>query len=199
MLNLIQLSTRVPRLTDAGFITWYRIAESINVSGVVLMVFLLITYVFLPVEKTRRHYLNVCLAVSILFLALGFVVPLAVQPPQCHDAITPNDMFSNMTCAWSGALIIAGGISIDIWIFIRVLSMHLQICWDTNPGKRFFYGAQAAGWLIAAALFAICITITGVSFRFGDACHVNPKDSLADFWGPLLGIAGASTLLQLST
>lgn len=41
--------------------------------------------------------------------------------------------------------------------------------------------------------------MTGVSFRFGDVCHVNAAHSLADFWGPLLAIAGAATLVQLST
>lgn len=132
-------------------------------------------------------------------MALGFVVPLAVQPEQCYDSITPNDMYSSLTCAFSGAFIIAGGLSIDVWVFIRALSMHLQICWDVLPGKKFFYAAQALGWGIIAVFFTVTITFTGVSFRFGDACHVNSLDSMKDFWGPLLAIAGISTVLQLAT
>ena len=77
--------------------------------------------------------------------------------------------------------------------------MHLQICWDVMPGKRFFYWAQGLGWTVAAGFFTATITVTGVSFRFGDVCHVNAAHSLADFWGPLLAIAGAATLLQLGT
>lgn len=77
--------------------------------------------------------------------------------------------------------------------------MHLQICWDIMPGKRFFYWAQGLGWTVAAGFFTATITVTGVSFRFGDVCHVNSSHSLADFWGPLLAIAGAATLLQLGT
>lgn len=77
--------------------------------------------------------------------------------------------------------------------------MHLQICWDIVPGNKFFYAAQALGWGVTAALFTVIITLTGVSFRFGDACHVNSKDSMKDFWGPLLAIAGASGLCQLAT
>lgn len=108
-------------------------------------------------------------------------------------------MYSSLTCAFSGAFIIAGGLSIAVWIFIRALSMHLQICWDVMPGKRFFYWAQGLGWTVAAAFFTATITVTGVSFRFGDVCHVNAAHSLPDFWGPLLAISGAATLVQLST
>jgi hypothetical protein len=77
--------------------------------------------------------------------------------------------------------------------------MHLQICWDVMPGKRFFYWAQGLGWTVAAAFFTSTITVTGVSFRFGDVCHVNSSDSMKDFWGPLLAIAGAATVVQLTT
>jgi hypothetical protein len=84
-------------------------------------------------------------------------------------------------------------------VFIRALSMHLQICWDVTPGKKFFYWAQGLGWSVAATFFTITITITGVSFRFGDVCHVNPAHSMSDFWGPLLAIAGAAMLIQVAT
>ena len=127
-------------------------------------------------------------------------------------------MYSSLTCAFSGAFIIAGGLSIDVWskcrvlqtiefllifspvpVFIRALSMHLQICWDVMPGKKFFYAAQILGWGIIAVFFTVTITFTGVSFRFGDACHVNSLDSMKDFWGPLLAIAGISALFQMAT
>lgn len=77
--------------------------------------------------------------------------------------------------------------------------MHLQICWDVVPGRKFFYLAQALGWGVIAALFTATVTFTGVSMRFGDACHVNSVHSMKNFWGPLLGIAAASTLTQLGT
>ncbi|KAI8940263.1 hypothetical protein NX059_003965 [Plenodomus lindquistii] len=77
--------------------------------------------------------------------------------------------------------------------------MHLQICWDVIPGEKFFYWAQGLGWAAVATFFTITITITGVSFRFGDVCHVNAVHSMADFWGPLLAIAGGATLLQIGT
>jgi hypothetical protein len=77
--------------------------------------------------------------------------------------------------------------------------MHLQICWDIIPGQWFFYTAQGLGWGIVATLFTVTITITGVSFRFGDTCHVNPNNSMADFWGPMLGISTAAALIQVLT
>nr|OQO20057.1 hypothetical protein B0A51_15686 [Rachicladosporium sp. CCFEE 5018] len=108
-------------------------------------------------------------------------------------------MYSSTTCAFSGAFIIAGGLCATMWIFIRALSMNLQICWDIVPGKKFFYLSQAFGWGIPAVLFAATMTVTGVSFRFGAACHVNHVSSMADFWGPLMAIAGAAGILQIAT
>lgn len=130
---------------------------------------------------------------------LGFIIPLAARPPPCYDEITPNDMYSNLTCAFSGAFVIAGGLTVAVWVFIRALSMHLQICWDAAPGKRFFYYAQGLGWGVIAVLFTATITLTGVSFRFGDACHVNSKNAMKDFWGPLLAIAALTMFLQVAT
>ena len=89
--------------------------------------------------------------------------------------------------------------SMAVWIFIRALSMHHQICWDVTPGKKFFYWAQGLGWSVAATFFTITITITGVSFRFGDVCHVNAEHSMKDFWGPLLAISGAAMVIQVAT
>jgi len=132
-------------------------------------------------------------------LQLGFVIPLGTQPEQCYDEITPNDMYSSLTCAFSGASLVSGGLSFAVWIFIRALSMHLQICWDVTPGKKFFYWAQGLGWFVVAAFFALTLTITGVSFRFGDVCHVNAKHSMSDLWAPLLAIAGGAVFLQGGT
>ncbi|KAK4994199.1 hypothetical protein LTR66_005713 [Elasticomyces elasticus] len=163
------------------------------------MTFMLISYVILPAHKTRSHYLSVCLIVAVLMITIGFIIPLGSEPQKCYDAITPNDMYSSSECAWSGAFIIAGGLCATTWVLIRALSMHLQICWDTVPGRKFFYASQALGWGIPAVLFTATLTVTGVSSRFGDACHVNHKKSMGDFWGPLLAFAGSAVILQLAT
>ncbi|KAF1812145.1 hypothetical protein P152DRAFT_397621 [Eremomyces bilateralis CBS 781.70] len=182
-----------------NFHSWSRATEVLSALSVAVSLFLLISYAALPAEKSRRHYLSVCLVIGIGLLELGFVVPLAAQPEQCFNEITPNDMYSSMTCAWSGAFIISGSLTTGMWIFIRTLSMHLQICWDVVPGKKFFYGSQALGWGLVSLFFVLTLVFTGVSFRFGDACHVNSEHSTKDFWGPMLGMAGASALLQIAT
>ncbi|KAI5375043.1 hypothetical protein J4E82_006343 [Alternaria postmessia] len=186
-------------LYPESFNTAYRVAEALNVAGLICLVILLITYPVLPADKTRRHYLSYCLIIAAILMALGFVIPFGAQPEQCYDEITPNDMYSSLTCAFSGAFLISGGMSMAVWIFIRALSMHLQICWDVTPGKKFFYWAQGLGWSVAATFFTITITITGVSFRFGDVCHVNAEHSMKDFWGPLLAISGAAMVIQVAT
>ena len=41
--------------------------------------------------------------------------------------------------------------------------------------------------------------LSGVSYRFGNTCHINHKLAAETFWGPLLAFAGAAVLLQFGT
>lgn len=66
---------------------------------------------------------------------MGFIIPLAAKPQQCADAITPNDMGSSRVCGLSGAFLIAGGWGAVLWVFLRALSLHVQICWQVAVGK----------------------------------------------------------------
>ena len=108
-------------------------------------------------------------------------------------------MQSDWTCAFSGAFLLFGGWTAVMWVFLRALSLHLQICWEVVPGKRFFYSALSLGWTIPAAGLALALSLTGVSYRFGNVCHINHKDSIQDFWGPLLAFSAAAMLLQFFT
>lgn len=127
----IEASLREPCLTcSLGFNAIDTAAGWVNVVGLVSLLFMLISYIVLPVQHTRSHYLSVCLIVAVMMINLGFVVPLGADPDQCFDEITPNDQYSSLTCAWSGAFIAAGGLSATSWVLIRAFSMHLQICWD---------------------------------------------------------------------
>lgn len=108
-------------------------------------------------------------------------------------------MYTSLTCAFSGAFLISGGLSFAVWVLIRALSMHLQICWDVTTGNKFFYWAQGLGWSVVAIFFTLTMTMTGVSFRFGDVCHVNAEHSMSVLWGPLLAIAGGAVLIQTGT
>jgi len=82
---------------------------------------------------------------------------------------------------------------------LRTVALHLQICWQQTLGKTFMYGALASGWGIPAIALTIALVFSGVSFRFGDTCHINHKNSLADFWIPLLVFAAITVIVQFGT
>lgn len=58
-------------LYPQDFGKWYRAAEALNVAGSVCMTFFLVSYVALPAEHTRRHYLNSCSIVAAMFLTVS--------------------------------------------------------------------------------------------------------------------------------
>ena len=108
-------------------------------------------------------------------------------------------MYSQRTCAVSGAFLLFGGWASVIWVFLRALFLHLQICWEINPSKGFFYSALGAGFGIPAIGLGVALGLTGVSYRFGSICHINHKNGLQDFWGPLLAFAALAAVLQFIT
>ncbi|KAK2060508.1 hypothetical protein LY76DRAFT_411588 [Colletotrichum caudatum] len=161
--------------------------------------FLLLSWAFLPVDKTYRHYLSICLTLAVLIMNLGFIVPLAAQPEQCYNEITPNSMNTSKVCGASGAFLLLGGWAGVMWVFLRSLSLHLQICWQVVVGRNFMIFAQATGWGIPLIGIVVALVFSGVSFRFGATCHINHKNSLADFWIPLLVFAGSTVIIQFAT
>jgi hypothetical protein len=86
-----------------------------------------------------------------------------------------------------------------MWVFLRALALHLQICWQIVIGKTFMWGALAIGWGIPAIGLTVAMVFSGVSFRFGDTCHINHDNSLGDLWIPLLIFAGVTVIIQFAT
>lgn len=130
---------------------------------------------------------------------MGFIIPLGAKPDQCFNNITPHDMHSDKTCALSGAFLLLGGWGAAMWICLRSVALHLQICWQVVLGKKFMWGSMAAGWGIPAVGLTIALSLSGVSYRFGTTCHINHKASLHDFWIPLLVCAGITLVAQVGT
>ena len=83
--------------------------------------------------------------------------------------------------------------------FLRSLSLHVQVCWKVVPGPKFFWGSILVGAGVPILLIAIALPATGVSYRFGDTCHINHEKALGDYWGPLLSFAAISAVLQFTT
>lgn len=86
-----------------------------------------------------------------------------------------------------------------MWVFLRSLSLHLQICWQVLVGRTFMIFAQVAGWGVPIIGLVLALVFSGVSFRFGATCHINHQNSLADFWIPLLVFAGLTVIITFAT
>lgn len=54
-----------------NFNTITDVASWVNVAGIVCVMFLLVTWAVLPVEKTHRHYLSICLAIGVVFMEVS--------------------------------------------------------------------------------------------------------------------------------
>ncbi|KAI9884591.1 MAG: ribosomal 40S subunit protein S13 [Watsoniomyces obsoletus] len=182
-----------------NFLALTRAVNYINVVGMACCVFLLLSFAVLPTNQTQRHYLSVCVVLAIVLMNLGFIIPLGAKPKLCYNDITPHDMHSDTTCALSGASLLAGGWYAVMWVFMRALSLHLQICWQVITGRKFFVAAQLAGWGIPAAFVAASLVVTGVSYRFGDTCHIKHHKGLEIFWVPLLTCGAAAIIVQFAT
>lgn len=46
---------------------------------------------------------------------IAFIIPLGAKPQQCYNDITPNDMYSNLSCAFSGSFLLFGGWLVIMW------------------------------------------------------------------------------------
>lgn len=174
-------------------------AEIVSCLGLAGCLILLISFTVLPIQYTHRHYLSVSLIVAILILTLASVIPIMSKAPQCVDKVTPHNMYSSLNCAFTGALIVGGGWACVAWGLIRTVSVHLQICWKVTPGNKFFFCSQVLGWGSSVLFIAIPLAFSGVSYRFGETCHVKSTNSLQSFWAPLLAIAISSLVLQAIT
>lgn len=108
-------------------------------------------------------------------------------------------MKSNKTCGASGLILILGGWSSVVWVFLRSMSLHLQICWQMVVGRSFMWFALSVGWGIPILGTILVAVLSGVSFRLGATCHINHKNSLGDMWVPLLVLAGLAIVIQLFT
>ncbi|KAL2270895.1 hypothetical protein VTJ83DRAFT_266 [Remersonia thermophila] len=182
-----------------SFHTMEKAANWISVAGTICCVFLLLSWAILPVEKTFRHYLSISLTVAVALMNLGFVIPLAGNPQECYDDITPHSMKTHSLCAASGFFLLVGGWSGVMWVFLRAVSLHLQICWQVVVGRNFMWVSQISGWGIPVIGVSLALVFSGVSFRFGQTCHINHKNSLADLWIPLLIFAGVTIIIQFAT
>ncbi|KAG9777844.1 Trimethyllysine dioxygenase, partial [Aureobasidium melanogenum] len=171
----------------------------LSVVSLIASVFLLLTYAILPPEKSHRHYLSVGLIVSNVLLQLAIIVPLGSKPSMCHDAITPNDMYSDLSCAFSGALLLWGGMASVCWVLSRSLWTHLRVCWNRSDTQFFLVVSQIFCWGIPTILTAVCMKYTGVSYRLANVCLPNNKHTFTTYFGWMIAFASLAFVLQIAT
>ncbi|KAL4951581.1 hypothetical protein BDW69DRAFT_169738 [Aspergillus filifer] len=176
-----------------------RIASWVSVAVLPLCIFLLISYAVLPAKRTHRHYLSICFTLGICCMQIAFIIPLGTKPDQCYNEITPRDMHSSLSCAFTGAMLLFGGWVVVAFSLIRTIAFHLQVCWEVVLGPKFMWGAFISGLGIPIIGTSIMLVLTGVSFRFGDVCHINIDKSLEDYWIPIIAFSGASLIMQFTT
>ncbi|TPR07859.1 Dpy-30 motif family protein [Aspergillus niger] len=176
-----------------------KVASWLGVATLPLCIFLLVSFAVLPPKWTHRHYLSICFTLGICCMEIAFIIPLGVKPEQCYNQITPNDMHTDLSCAWTGALLLFGGWVCVTFSFIRTLAFHLQVCWEIMLGPKFMWTALILGWGIPAVGLTEMLILTGVSYRFGTVCHINVHDSNKDYWAPVVAFGGASLFLQFAT
>ncbi|KAG9556035.1 Trimethyllysine dioxygenase, partial [Aureobasidium melanogenum] len=171
----------------------------LSVVSLIASIFLLLTYAILPPEKSHRHYLSIGLIVSNVLLQLAIIVPLGSKPSMCYDAITPNDMYSDLSCAFSGALLLWGGMASVCWVLSRALWTHLRVCWNRSDTQFFLIASQIFCWGIPTILTAVCMKYTGVSYRLANVCLPNNKHTFTTYFGWMIAFASLAFVLQIAT
>ncbi|KAG9672574.1 Trimethyllysine dioxygenase, partial [Aureobasidium melanogenum] len=171
----------------------------LSVVSLIASIFLLLTYTILPPEKSHRHYLSIGLIVSNVLLQLAIIVPLGSKPSMCYDAITPNDMYSDLSCAFSGALLLWGGMASVCWVLSRALWTHLRVCWNRSDTQFFLIASQIFCWGIPTILTAVCMKYTGVSYRLANVCLPNNKHTFTTYFGWMIAFASLAFVLQIAT
>ncbi|KAL3478511.1 hypothetical protein BJX99DRAFT_104714 [Aspergillus californicus] len=176
---------------NADIVPW------IGLAVLVLMIISGLTYIVLPTSDTQRHYLTSSPLMGFIFMSIAFIIPLGPSVEYCHDAITPNYWLSDNSCAASGSLILYGVWVLVIGCFFRSLSLYLQVRWDIEPGNRFRTIALTCIFAGSLAMLGIALGVSGVSYQVGKMCYTSYPHSIAAFWGPLIGLASISFLLQM--
>lgn len=195
----LPLHTRHMLRYDLEWKSHLRIPNYLSIFSVILCLFLLLSFALLPPETSHRHYLSVGLLFPVLFISLSFAIPVTTDPPMCYDAITPHDMKSSLSCAWTGSLVTLGGVGSVVWVFLRSLWLHIRIFWDRDPGKIFKIGSIVVGTIIPLVYLIAVLSVTGFSYRMGQTCLPNHEHAIVTFWIWLVIFAVLAFLLQTFT
>ncbi|KAK3069860.1 hypothetical protein LTR53_011470 [Teratosphaeriaceae sp. CCFEE 6253] len=174
-------------------------ANYVGILTFVLNALLLLTYVVLPEEKSHRHYLSIGLTISLMILSLAFIIPLGTKPDQCFDTITPDDMKTDQSCAWTGALFAVGFMGAVVWILLRSIWTALRIVFDFKRTTLFKYISLSLGIGLPLLFMALTIGINGVTYRLYNVCMPNGARAFLTWFVWLLLFSSLSTVILILT
>ncbi|KAI9933746.1 hypothetical protein ASPWEDRAFT_105538 [Aspergillus wentii DTO 134E9] len=168
----------------------------IAVVVLVLVVWLLLTFLLLHPDDTWRHYLSTTPLLGFVLVSLAFIIPLNQEVNHCYDAITPNDWRSDTRCAFTGILLMLGVWIVVISCFFRSVSLYLHLCWEVDLGQIFMYTSLTTTIVGSIALVILLVGVSGISYQVGKTCYISIPHSKATFWGPMMAVAALSIILQ---
>lgn len=102
------------------------IANYVSLASLVLNILLLLSFIVLPEEKSHRHYMSIGLTVSLILMNIAFVIPLGTKPDYCYNDITPNDLHTDLSCGFTGALVEAGAMGVVVWSTWTLISFKMS-------------------------------------------------------------------------
>jgi hypothetical protein len=143
-------------------------------------------------------------------------MPLIRPIRECADPITPADDVSDHFCGATGSIFFLGALGAVVWsrssnqwkdksetnksiVFMRVVWLHISVCWNRVPGKTVMYMSISSGIAIPLILLAVALRFSGFSYQLGPTCFINHEHSFAVFWGWLVGFTVAAFVAQLVT
>ncbi|KAI7672808.1 hypothetical protein KC322_g15838, partial [Hortaea werneckii] len=174
-------------------------ANYVGIASLVCNVLLLLTYLVLPEEKSHRHYLSIGLTVSLIVLSIAFVIPLGTKPDMCFDTLTPDNMYTDTGCAWTGALLLAGAMGAIVWILLRSIWTALRIMFDFRRTDIFQWVSIALGVGIPGLFLAVEMGTIGVSYKLGNICLPSGPEAFVAWYVWLVVFAGLSAIILIAT
>ncbi|KAI5291529.1 hypothetical protein KEM54_003950 [Ascosphaera aggregata] len=133
-----------------------------------------------------------------MVMDIGFLFPLATRVDRCYDEVTPNDMTSDVSCAFSGSMVILGGWAIILWGLARTFLLHVQVCWNQDLVTNITTLTVMIAWFAPIVGLVSALVASGVSYRMGKTCLLNARNE-SSLWAPLLAVSCLALFLQIVT
>ncbi|KAF2863718.1 hypothetical protein K470DRAFT_254614 [Piedraia hortae CBS 480.64] len=104
-----------------------------------------------------------------------------------------------MTCAWSGSLLLLGGMSATLWILMRSLSTFLRVCFDKDMSRGWITALHVMAWGGAASFMGISLKFASPVYGLGPVCSPRGKPAFTTWFAWVLAFSGLAAILQFVT